>query len=1060
MSQVDLQPSDHRPLPPPVEPPLKAAPAADWLAAEAPALRTVLRRLRRRAASVAFWREALLGAAAAVGVLLLCVLLVALKQSWARNIGWGLGAVAVVAGIVRGFWRASKLRSDDLAAARALGSVAPHEASDLVSAVELARDAARSDSGLSAGLVRAHVARMEAIAARLDPRSAIHPRPVLLAAAIVTGLLVVHVALHGLGSERLREAYAFLAFRTTEKAPLFAPEPIAGDISLTYKYPAHMNRPPRTVPGTAGDISAPKGTIIELSARADRDVERAFAVIQLPGKEPQTIPLEVKGRLLTGQLLVSDPGEWAFRYSRASGSTVAEGPGRPIAIEPDVFPEVKLTAPEAELEISGKETITLGFNASDDYGLSQVELVWNRGRGVPEERRPLVNIKDAPRHLREEVSWDLSALGAQPGDRITYRIEAFDNDSVAGKKKGVSASQTLKVFSASEHNRELLKKMQEQWERLVNGLGDRLEEPGPGDAGERANSEWENKYRPKDEFLATVARDMRALAKTLGADPHAPPELGRALANVGSRLAPAVERTSARRSSLLRQPSGATASSFRAALAEEIREEERGVLYLEDLMDRRRLLDLQEMTRELQKGRQELAKLVEQYKKSPDEATKQRIMAEVARLKERLHDLYRRMQELSREIQDEHLNQEAQQMMDEGEDMMSQLDKIQQQLSKGDGDQALKELEKLQAQLEKMEKQFGDKAGETTEEQKKIGEDLQKLASDLMDLQAEQQALKKQTDDLRQKSRDAAQQKLKQLGQEFVEKQLDRLKRARSELKSIDSKSLERFGDDEMLQRVDDRISELEKALKAGDFDEAADQAQEAAQYQRDLAMRLSYQAEAARQPYGLFKDPQKAQESSEHASKAGKPIQDVADDLDKLMKKARTPPTEAEQQAMRDLQRKQGQLERQSEQLQQKMDELGKQMPMFGPGQQKLLQEAAGQMGEAGEKLGQTDPRGASARQQQALQKLQALRDAMQKGGQSSGGPGGIPMPFAGGGEEGDGDQEGGQGFQQQKVEIPNADQNKAPDEFRKDILDAMKDKAPEKYKERVRDYYEELVK
>jgi hypothetical protein len=161
----------------------------------------------------------------------------------------------------------------------------------------------------------------------------------------------------------------------------------------------------------------------------------------------------------------------------------------------------------------------------------------------------------------------------------------------------------------------------------------------------------------------------------------------------------------------------------------------------------------------------------------------------------------------------------------------------------------------------------------------------------------------------------------------------------------------------------------------------------------------------------------------------------------------------------MSELSKRQGALQRQTESLQQKLDEMGKQMPLFGPGQQKLLQDAAGQMGDAREQLNGTDPRGASARQGEALKKLEALKDAMRQNGEDSG-EGGVPMPFAATGEEsGDGDGQGQQ-VKNEKVEIPTADQSKAPDEFRKDILNAMKEEAPERYKQRVRDYYEELVK
>jgi hypothetical protein len=61
-------------------------------------------------------------------------------------------------------------------------------------------------------------------------------------------------------------------------------------------------------------------------------------------------------------------------------------------------------------------------------------------------------------------------------------------------------------------------------------------------------------------------------------------------------------------------------------------------------------------------------------------------------------------------------------------------------------------------------------------------------------------------------------------------------------------------------------------------------------------------------------------------------------------------------------------------------------------------------------------------------------------------------------GGEEG---REGEEGeLSHERVEIPGAEAYKVPAEFRRDILEAMKQGAPEPYKPELQRYYEELVK
>jgi len=81
---------------------------------------------------------------------------------------------------------------------------------------------------------------------------------------------------------------------------------------------------------------------------------------------------------------------------------------------------------------------------------------------------------------------------------------------------------------------------------------------------------------------------------------------------------------------------------------------------------------------------------------------------------------------------------------------------------------------------------------------------------------------------------------------------------------------------------------------------------------------------------------------------------------------------------------------------------------------------------------------------------------DEMAKNSQRGGG-GGFLLPF---GEEQGGREGDGMDPSQEKVEIPGADAYRVPDEFRKDLLEAMKQGAPDAYKAEVQRYYEELVK
>lgn len=1027
-----------------------ARPANDALSARAPALARLLARVRARASRLEFFRLLGWGIAASAATLLMVAVLLAFKFEAARTPGWIATLGVLLAFLVIGLRRAWSIRRDDAYAARVLGALHPSEASDLLSAVELA---GRSD--VSPSLVKAHLLRMSERAEQVDAKAAVRARPAMLAGSLAMVAVVVHIMGASFVGERAGQAWAYLFFRPVNEATLFAPEPIAGDIKLTYRYPAHTGRPPKTVEGTAGDILAPRGTVVEIEARADRDVERAFAVYG-----ETAVPMRVEDRQLSGELLVAASGEWRFRYATKSGRLVANGPARPVVVEADQPPTVTLSQPEPELEVDGNERLNLSFEATDDYGLTQLSLVWSQGDGV-EQRKALQSFTtDLPRRHRGEATWDLAPLGLGPGDRVTYRIEAVDNDTVSGVKTGVSQTQVLKVFSKVDHHREILRRAQEQWERLVSGLADRLVEPPAGPKGEHVNEDWSARARGRDQVLTSVALGLTSLADELARDERAPPEIGLALRHVGSRVGAAVRTTVSTRKPLVEQPGAQVSRRFSAALAEEIGQEEQGVLYLEDLFDRQRLLDLAELSRELQAARKDLTDLVEAFKKEPSDEARRKLMSEVARLKQRVHELFRRMQELQKQIQDRHLNEDAAETMSEGQDMLSELDEIQKKLAAGEMDEALKALEDLQKQLEKMEAQFNEGSGETSPEMEELGRELQSLASDLMDVEAEQKAIQNQTEDLRQAQREEQRKKLDELGEQFVKKQRERVAKAAKELGDVDPDVAESLVLDEELQRAVERLVHLDQALEGGEFDEALDQAQQALDNSQMLKRRLDAERRARAQMPG-WRDGLDVAPAAGHASRAEAPIGEVVKDLADLMRQATPKLNEAQKKKLEELAKKQGDAEQRTSELQERLGEIGKKAPLFGPEEEAMLEDAQKSMGEAKGKLGQSDPRGASSQQGKALEKLQAMREAMQDAANKPGsgqGSGGIPMPFARSrGEQGDGN---GQGMRQEKVEIPTADQSRAPEAFRKDILDAMKDDAPDAYRERVRDYYQELVK
>ncbi|MBS2023429.1 MAG: DUF4175 family protein [Deltaproteobacteria bacterium] len=936
--------------------------------------------------------------------------------------------------------------------------------SELLSSVELT---ARPPEGVSLELLSLLHQRAAARAKALPlhvalPANAL-TRPwlaALLGFMVLIGLIFAAPKRMAAGAARL--------WGGDEAAALVEAEPIAGDLAITYLYPQYTGLPPRTEEGTAGELKGPKGTEVRMTARADRDVLGAFAVVNGAAQKLETSGKG--GRQLSGGFTLATSGRWHLRYTDAKGRTVAEGPDAPLEVTPDGPPQITIEEPaKSEIEVDPQGKLVLQWSANDDYGLTAARLVLQRA-GAAEERIPLQSPPEGARakKMRGAYTWELSSLSLRAGDKVGFYLEALDNDAIDGPQKGVSGTHVIKVFSAAEHHREALLQAQALWERMISLLADRLEETQTAvPQQEEPAKAWYDQRLMRDREGQQLVSDLSITGAKLIKDKLAPKELGRALRNLAIGLNPLVARTAIARVPLQHGANGRDGAVriLATAIGNEVRELEKGVLYLADLLDKARLDDLKELQKDLAASRRELMRLAEQLRKAPDEATKQKILAEVERIRERMQDLMQRMGEMAKGIQDEHLNREAMENVQKEQDVGSQMADVQKKLQAGKIDEALKSIDELARQMEKLEKSLNQQADESMEQ--KYSEETRKLSEakeELSRLKDREEKLQQRTSQLRRSQRERAQKKFEQRGgKELARKLMGKVEQAKKQIAQLDPSTMEQTGLDEQMEILQGRTEDLQRALQAGDFEEARDQADRAERASRSVASRLALEEQVQQGRFGsMSRDPVALRKSQQAAQGAMEPLSEVARELQNSLPREGQGMTPEEQREMDAQAQEQGSIKEGFEGVRQKLSEVGKKVPIFTPQHEQTLRESAEGMERAQERLSEHETRGGQAGEEQALEKMGQFEKAMEelaKNGQ--GGKGGMPIPWGepGGNESGDGDNEGGDEVNREKVQIPDAESGR-PQEFRKKLLDAMKQPPPERFKERVKQYYEELVK
>ncbi|HSN90529.1 MAG TPA: DUF4175 family protein [Anaeromyxobacteraceae bacterium] len=1047
----------------------------------------VLAGARRRQARILALAAASQGLAGALACLLAGAAALALgaRLPVARPVAWGGAIAALALAVGRAMLVAARTAWTPEAAARSLGAGTPGLGSDLVSAVELGRD--REDivrtGRFSLALVDGHIERAAERIRGVDLARALPDRGARRGGLALLGVALAHLLALAAGGGALVHAYRqVLAAEPSRIAPRAA-DPITGDVEITYRYPAYMRRDPATVSGTGGEVRAPRGTEVRLRTRADRDVAAAEIVLEIspplppaePGGEggagggrpeqgagtaaPRRLALQVQGtRDLSGAFLLDGPGAYRFRFLDRRGRIAAEGPPIPVAVEPDAFPEVRITSPGQEVEVDAGARVSVEWYAADDVGLGELFLV-TKPPSSGESRRSLRTFEGA---RRDSGAFDLdsAALGLAEGDRLLYWLEVADGDVVSGPKRSASATQVVRIYSEAEHRRELLERARAAWEEMVGVLADRLElsAGGPAEAGEglaRADA-LDQRVRALHERMRKVANDIRQ-------ERAAPRDLSAGLANVAATVRVAEQRATAARQGLQRaarlraRPDPQILRQSRAFDAQLEEALEKGVLYLEQLLDKRRAEDLVLMAKDLAARRRDLAGLLEKYRKAPTEEARKEVLARIAHMKERMRELASRMAELARGFQDEHMNAEALAEMSRTDDVLSGLDEVESLLARGDVEGALRELDALGGSMERMLAGLQRTAGIPDENSAELMRQMLAFKRDLEEVEADQEKVASETEAVREEYRRQVRERMQR-----AEAALERLERLAAEARgdvaaARPGVAARAEGDFEAAQRG---LEDAERALAARDLDAALESASRALSPLQRLALSLEEDASMAER-YGemVKRDRTVLREAQRRAFQAVPKATEVRDELARLFPDPRTALGEPARRRLEALRRRQEGLERRAGELQQGLSRLMREAPVFPPSAAGTLSESRGHMGQAAEALGRGNPQRGAGEQALALDALSRFRKGLEEAARRSGGAGGsgFPFPFA---EQGGSSE--GEGFEpsRERVEIPGAEAYKVPEEFRKDLLEAMRQGTPERYRGEVQRYYEELVK
>ena len=493
--------------------------------------------------------------------------------------------------------------------------------------------------------------------------------------------------------------------------------PVLKAIRVQLDYPDYTGRKDE-IRASLGDMTLPVGTAVGYALMADYTNGAS-----LRWGSGGTVKLQAHG----GGKLFS----YQHRFMQDTSYTILLHNGQSTAtpsfkynvqVIPDQYPVVQVQ--EFKDTVSGRQIVLTG-TAGDDYAITRVLFHYS----ISDEQGRSLGSKVFPLHggggalIPFQQYFDLQVLNLQPGQKVSYFVEAWDNDGVHGAKAARSALMSYQMYTP----RQLDSSMNVNAKQINAGLSNSAQQ---SQQIQKDLKEMQDKMLQSSEMSFEQQQNLKELAEKQ------------------EQLQAQMEATKKRLEEQKRQ-------SAQKPYSDDIKEKQAEVeKQLDNLMNnelKEQMKRLQELMAKLNKedAQKTLEQMEEQNKLFNMDMQRMQELMKQLEAQMRMEDLANKMDKLARDQQDVRKETEAQKkdnaaLSKDQQDLKKELDKAMnedmkelQKLNKGmerqqDVEKPSELGKKAQQNMEQSEQQLDKNSNDkASESQQKAEENLQEMANNL-----------------------------------------------------------------------------------------------------------------------------------------------------------------------------------------------------------------------------------------------------------------------------------------------------------------------------------------
>lgn len=664
----------------------------------------------------------------------------------------------------------------------------------------------------------------------------------LIASVLIFGIICISHRSYFHNNIPLFFRYLIHAKDIGENGIVAYPGPVIGDITIHYRFPLYSGLQPKSIYNSSGDIKALKGSEVQIRATSDRPLLSA----QIIFNDTTKVPLMVEnGKVMNGTLLLLDNGVYTFELTDSAGRVLKDTVPHKIQIDPDEFPKVLINTPAKDITVNEKDTVELKYTAKDDFGLSEIILVFEQEN--ERKTKTIANFNKKQTQYSGTHLWSLSELNLQPEDKIVYHIEVKDNDTISGPKVSSSRTYYLETYSSKKRHQELVQLQEALLRETLHMLSD--------DLTKRIDDE---KCTSKDYLIMTqdgiqervenINRLFTDILAGMQEDTLANYSIYYSLQNLQDKFQRVTER---KRTNIFQAIQNiaenympiTALNELQKAQDEEVAEVENIIIFLHEIIQKQKMDGVLDTGKSLIQSQNTIEKLLDKLREGEDAKLSEKVLSELKHIEETIQQMMEKLMEMAEgEHMDEFLNADALKKIEQN-DLMRELNAMRDAINKGDLDAALQAAQRMLSALQEMmnhmrssaenfaDSSFADmmkntdqllsKISEIENKERKLTEDTEKLKKDIQKRTSESinQTLKSffetQEKRLEMIKNDLAETKeilvKNELLQEYLQVNRD-LKRMAEERDAMASRLGEFFGSDEeveLFQKESHKLAEL-----------------------------------------------------------------------------------------------------------------------------------------------------------------------------------------------------------------------------------------------------------